>query len=149
MRDSFVWPTPDGAPDEILFRNVRDHGCHLMGIAGDAQTTDYTFSIGLYLNYGHPELVIFGVAGRDAAAIINTLRDRVAAGQTYAAGDVCDDPAFSCKLCFVEVPLGDTAPISARRSGSMKACGGRFRSCRSCGRTTRDTFPGKPLAIRG
>ena len=56
MLDSFVWPTPDGPPDEVLFRNVREHGCHIMGIGGDAQSTHYDFSIGLYLNYGYTAL---------------------------------------------------------------------------------------------
>jgi hypothetical protein len=105
MLDSFVWPEPDGAPDEILFRNVREHGCHLMGIAAEAQTPAYVFSIGLYLNYAHAELVLFGLDPKDACAVINAVRDRAAAGRRYVAGDVCDDLPLERKVCFVEVPL--------------------------------------------
>ncbi len=105
MLDSFVWPTPDGLPDETLFRNVREHGCHIMGIGGDAQSTHYGFSIGLYLNYAHPELVLFGLDTGVACDIINGVRDRAAAGKTFAAGDVSDEFLVDCKVCFVEVPL--------------------------------------------
>ncbi|MGY3030939.1 hypothetical protein ACVIIV_000109 [Bradyrhizobium sp. USDA 4354] len=105
MLDSFEWPTPDDAADERLFRNVREHGCHLMGIAGDAKGPGYVFSIGLYLNYAHAELVMFGLAGNDAAKVINAIRDRAAAGRSYADGDVCDDLPLERKVCFVEVPL--------------------------------------------
>ena len=105
MLDSFEWPKPDGKPDEVLFRNVREHGCHLMGIAAEAQAPAYVFSIGLYLNYAHAELVLFGLDPKDACAVINAVRDRAAAGQRYIAGDICDDLPLERKVCFVEVPL--------------------------------------------
>jgi Domain of unknown function (DUF4262) len=105
MRDTFEWPTPEGEADERLFHNVRNHGCHLVGIAADEHGPAYVFSIGLFLNYGQAELVIFGLATDDACAIINTVRDRAAAGQIYSAGDVCDDLLVDRKVCFVEVPL--------------------------------------------
>ena len=147
MLDSFQWPTPDGPPDEILFRNVREHGCHLMGIGGDAQSPAYVFSIGLYLNYAHPELVLFGLETGDACNIINTVRDRAAAGQTYAAGDVTDDFWSIARSASLRCRSALTGPGSAPRSGSMQSCRGRFPACRSCGRTRRATFPGKRAAI--
>jgi hypothetical protein len=105
MLDSFEWPAPDDAADERMFHNVREHGCHLMSIAGDAEGPRYVFSIGLYLNYAHAELVMFGLDPGDAGAVINRVRDRAAAGRRYAAGDVSDDLLLDRKVCFVEVPL--------------------------------------------
>jgi hypothetical protein len=104
MLDNFEWPTPDGAPDEVLFRNVRERGCHLMGISADVGV-GYVFSIGLYLNYGHAELILFGLDPNDACLIINEVRDRVVEGREYFAGDVCADLPLDRKVCFVEVPL--------------------------------------------
>lgn len=75
MLDSFVWPEPDGTPDEILLRNVREHGCHLMGIAAEARAPAYVFSIGLYLNYAQAELVM---VLRETSAAISLPPDRVA-----------------------------------------------------------------------
>jgi hypothetical protein len=104
MLDKFEWPKPAGDADELLFRNIRKHGCHLMGIAADERGPDYVFSIGLFLNYGHAELVIFGLDPNDACGIINAIRDQVASGRTYVAGDVSDDFLIDRRVCFVEVP---------------------------------------------
>lgn len=105
MLDTFEWPKPDGEADEHLFRNVRERGCQILGIVGDERAPNYAFSIGLYLNYGQAELIVFGLDPNVACIIINNIRDRAAIGRTYAAGDVCDDLLVDQKVCFVEVPL--------------------------------------------
>ncbi|MGY3456899.1 hypothetical protein ACVWW5_002349 [Bradyrhizobium sp. LM3.4] len=104
MPDNFEWPKPDGAPDEAIFRNVRNHGCHIVGIP-DANPP-FAFSIGLFLNYGHPELIIFGQRSENAQAIINLVRDRVAVGRTFVDGDICSDLLENdYKLGFWQVPF--------------------------------------------
>jgi hypothetical protein len=49
----------------------------------------FTYSIGLFANYDHPELIMFGL--NKASAIINEIRDHVAAGRKFADGDIADD----------------------------------------------------------
>jgi Domain of unknown function (DUF4262) len=103
MLDKFEWPKVEDEADEIVIRNVRKHGCHIVGI-WDGEPP-YVFSIGLFLNYHQPEIVIFGLDGRDSAAIINDVRDRAAKGQRYTAGDVSDELLVGYRACFVDVPL--------------------------------------------
>ena len=103
MHDNFEWPEPDHEADEILFRNVRKHGCHIVGIT-DADPA-FAFSIGLYLNYRHPKLIIFGLPSDDAQAVINHVRDHVSDGRKFADGDICDDLFTDCKICFWQVPF--------------------------------------------
>jgi hypothetical protein len=50
MLDDFKWPEVEDDADELILRNVRKHGCHIVGI-WDAEPR-YSFSIGLYFNYG-------------------------------------------------------------------------------------------------
>jgi hypothetical protein len=103
LHDKFVWPKPDHEADEIIFRNVRKHGCHIVGI-GDAKPP-FDFSIGLYLNYGHPELIIFGLPSGTATGIINGVRDRVAAGHSFGNNAVSDDLLEDgFKVCFQQLP---------------------------------------------
>jgi hypothetical protein len=103
MLDTFEWPKPEHEADDRIIRNVRKHGCHIVGIV-DGEPP-YTFSIGLFLNYGQPEIVVFGLDGSDAAAFINDIRDRAAKGQRYVAGDVSDDLVTGYRFCFIDVPL--------------------------------------------
>ena len=105
MQDKFEWPQPEDEPDEAIIRNVRKHGCHIVGISSDSKGPGYEFSIGLFLNYGHAELVIFGLDPDVSVPIINDIRDRAAAGQKFVAGDASDDILIGYKVCFVEVPL--------------------------------------------
>jgi hypothetical protein len=105
MLDKFEWPNPEHEADDRIIRNVRTHGCHIAGIIGDEKGPPYAFSIGLFLNYGHPEIVIFGLTRSDSADFINDIRDRAAKGRLYAAGDVSDDLVPGYRCCFVDVPL--------------------------------------------
>jgi Domain of unknown function (DUF4262) len=105
MSCAFEWPRPEGEADEAVFRNIRKHGCHIVGISGDEQGPGYAFSIGLFANYGHAEIVIFGLRPDIAATIINDVRDHVAAGHTFVDGDISDDILDGYKVCFWNVPL--------------------------------------------
>jgi hypothetical protein len=101
----FEWRRPEQEADEIIFRNDRKHGCHIVGIPDDKRGPGWAFSVGLFANYCHAELIVFGLHPDDQAGVINDVRDRVAAGRSYAAGDVCDDLLVDSRACFVEVPL--------------------------------------------
>jgi hypothetical protein len=90
--------------DERIFRNVREHGCHIVGV-GDGNPA-FAFSIGLYVNYGHPEVITFGLGYNTATTIINDVRDRVAAGHKFADGDISDDFLQNgYKVAFWKVPI--------------------------------------------
>ena len=104
MPDTFEWPRPEEEADEILIRNVREHGCHIMGIAAEGHKPGYAFSIGLFVNYGQAEVILFGME-RDGASAINLVRDHAASGQKYIAGDVSRDILVGRPACFVDVPL--------------------------------------------
>ncbi|WP_456843565.1 DUF4262 domain-containing protein [Bradyrhizobium sp. USDA 4486] len=104
MQDHFEWPEPEHEADKVILRNVRNHGCHITGIP-DAHPR-FAFSIGLFLNYGHPELIIFGQSAANAQAIINLVRDRVVAGHKFVDGDIADELLENgYKLGFWHVPF--------------------------------------------
>jgi hypothetical protein len=102
MFKDFKWPKPEEEADEKLIHNVRERGCHILGV--DARPP-FSFSIGLALNYGQAEIVIFGMSPSKAATIINIVRDDAAKGKTYADGEVSSDILVGLNVCFIEVPL--------------------------------------------
>lgn len=105
MFENFQWPEPEEEADEILIRNVRERGCHILGVSGDKGEPTFSFSIGLALNYGQAEIVVFGLEPTKAAKIINIVRDGAALGKKYLDGDVSTDILVNGRVCFVEVPL--------------------------------------------
>jgi hypothetical protein len=49
----FEWRRPEEEADEVIFRNVRKHGCHIVGIPDDERGPGYAFSVGLFADYCH------------------------------------------------------------------------------------------------
>ncbi|MDE2329432.1 MAG: DUF4262 domain-containing protein [Bradyrhizobium sp.] len=105
MFENFQWPEPEEEADEILIRNVRERGCHILGVAAEKGSPPFTFSIGLALNYGQAEIIIFGMDPRKSARIINIVRDHAASGKKYVDGEVSSDILVNLNVCFIEVPL--------------------------------------------
>jgi Domain of unknown function (DUF4262) len=112
MFKDFKWPKPEEEADETLIKNVRERGCHILGVSGETNEPPFSFSIGLALNYGQAEIVIFGMDPRKAATIINIVRDDAAKAKKYADGDVSSDILLNGKVCFVEVPLQFAPAVS-------------------------------------
>lgn len=102
MFENFQWPEPEEEADEKLIHDVRKRGCHILNVYAHPP---FSFSIGLALNYGQAEIVIFGMEASKASKIINIVRNDAASGQKYADGDVSHDILVGLKVCFVAVPL--------------------------------------------
>jgi hypothetical protein len=146
MFENFQWPEPEEEADEKLIRNVREHGCHVLNVHDHPP---FSFSIGLALNYGQAEIVIFGMSPRQATQIINIVRDHAAAGKNYFDGDVSTDILVNGRVGFCRgCPWSFSTNISARRSGSIGNHRGRFPACNWCGRIARACFRGKRDLIR-
>jgi Domain of unknown function (DUF4262) len=104
MPREFEWPKAESKGDEKILHDIRNHGCSIVGI-GDADPP-FSFSVGLFANYGHPEVIIFDWRPEIAGSIINMVRDRAAAGHRFADGDIDGDFLLNdYKLCFWDVPL--------------------------------------------
>jgi hypothetical protein len=102
MFKNFKWPKAEEEADEKLIHNVREHGCHILNVYADPP---FSFSIGLALNYGQAEIVIFGMDASTASRIINVVRNEAASGKKYADGDLSSDILLGLNVCFLEVPL--------------------------------------------
>lgn len=106
MHREFEWPKAENEGDERMFRHIREHGCSVVSIPGSAKESPFVFSVGLFANYDHPELIMFGMPPDNAQAIINDVRDRVAAGHKFADGDISDEfLEGGYKVAFWDVPM--------------------------------------------
>ena len=105
MISNFHWPEPENDFDERLISNVKTYGCHVMNIFADESGPGWAFSIGLYVNFGHPEVIIFGLKERTAHLIINDICGRVARGERFEAGDRSNLLLEGLDVSFVDFAL--------------------------------------------
>ncbi|UNX55332.1 DUF4262 domain-containing protein [Georgenia sp. TF02-10] len=84
--------TCDGWSDEEIHQyhldTIAKHGWVILGVeAGDGHPP-FAYTIGLTRFHDHPELVISGFEGKDAAVMLNELAAHVREGHRFAAGDI-------------------------------------------------------------
>jgi hypothetical protein len=85
MLKGFEWRTAEDAGDQKLLSNVRQHGWHIVAVFDDGNAEevrpDFAFSVGLYLNHQHPEIVVMGLPQAKAGRIINAVGAYVRSGK--------------------------------------------------------------------
>lgn len=89
----------DAAELEVV-DNIARYGFHVMNIQtteADAlaqpewrDVPDWTYSIGLYVSFGHPEIVIFSLPPESANAVLQDIADQARDGRELALGAIYD-----------------------------------------------------------
>ena len=74
--------------------NVERYGWHVQMVVGDPLHQPWTYTIGLFTTFGHPELAMFGIDGNQATLLLNLMAERVGKGERFAAG-ASDDGVLS------------------------------------------------------
>lgn len=87
----FEWRDPEDDGDRKMFRDILEFGCEVIGIEPTEHSPDYSFSVGLYLNFLYPEILIMGVSAQSSCRAINSLCEEASSGLKVEAGDVRTD----------------------------------------------------------
>ena len=103
MIQNFTWPKSEDELDDKLIRDVIDHKCHIVSIPEGAHGPKYSFSIGLFVHFEHPELVIFGIDHNIAATAINDACTLIERGHRFKHGDSSDEIFEGVNVMFMEV----------------------------------------------
>jgi Domain of unknown function (DUF4262) len=95
------------APDAKVLEDIQSHGWHVTGVfasKGEAGP-DWAFSIGLFHNFGHPEVAVFGLKLKTCVNIVNEIGRQIKDGKRYQItgeyGDILKDP-YKCAFRTVE-----------------------------------------------
>lgn len=88
----------EGIDDEKLLADVKEYGWHVVKILEKDDTPGWAFSVGLYKNFAHPEIVVFGLDGDLMHYIINVIGDDVREGKTFEIDGLYPDliDSYSC-----------------------------------------------------
>lgn len=87
----FEWQEPEDDGDRKMFRDILEHGCQVLAIEPGNNTPDFSYSVGLYLNFLHPEILIMGISSRACHKAINLIWREADAGKALKAGDERSD----------------------------------------------------------
>jgi len=64
-------------PEKIVLSNIAEYGWHCVNIVEDDGQPPWSFTIGLYESYAHPELIIIGRSRATSYEILKTLADDI------------------------------------------------------------------------
>jgi hypothetical protein len=98
-----VVTTAKDEPERKALDDIRKYGLHVMGVHEDEYGPDFAYSIGLFQNYAHPEVIIIGLEQPLAHAVLNDIADDVKKGKTYRPGEFYTDLLESVTCFFGEV----------------------------------------------
>jgi hypothetical protein len=67
---------------QAILEDIKNFGCHLALIEEDNYLPGFVYSIGLYKNFNHPEIICFGLKTEVMGAILNHACDIIKGGET-------------------------------------------------------------------
>jgi hypothetical protein len=97
------------AGEQKLLDDVRKFGWHCMNVLEDAENEPFTYTIGLFHTYGHPELLIYGLPREVAHAVLNIAADAAASGKPLNLNEPTEELLEGYPCVFVPVPLSEYA----------------------------------------
>jgi hypothetical protein len=96
-------PEPADEHDRKLLADVAQYGWHVIGVEEDKEGPSFAYSIGLYRSFGHPEVIIFGLAVGVMHRIINAVGEQVRAGTKLEHLDEAADILDGYSVAFRSV----------------------------------------------
>ena len=94
----------DDPGDRKLLDDVATHGWHCVHILEDEDGPEYSFTVGLFHSFGHPELIIFGLSAKVAHQILEIMVDAAKAGTPIDLSKPTDELLNNYTCCFADVP---------------------------------------------
>jgi hypothetical protein len=89
--------------DDKIKADIEKYGLSVIMVPGTDYLPAFAYSIGLWRNYQHPEVICFGMTVKTLGALINDVADLVKAGQTMEINKDYDDFLQNCPMQFVTV----------------------------------------------
>jgi hypothetical protein len=86
--------------DRKLLQDVDEFGWHVVIVPDEGSTPGWAFSVGLYHNYKHPEVIVFGLPLELLHAVVNVVGDEVKSGTRFKDGSDYPDILEGVRCMF-------------------------------------------------
>lgn len=94
----------EDASEQKVIDDIEKYGWHCVNILADGDCAPFSFTVGLFQSYGHPELVIFGLRSEIAHRVLNISVRAIQAGHPIDLSQPTDELLEGYPCCFVKVP---------------------------------------------
>ncbi len=88
-----------------LLEDVEKFGWHCVNILAEGDLPPYSFTVGLFHSYQHPEFIIFGLPANVAHEILHIAVEAIKTGTPINLALPTDALLEGYPCCFVEVPV--------------------------------------------
>lgn len=88
---------------KLVSDNIDKYGCHLVLIEPDNYLPGFVYSIGLFQQFGHPELICFGLKTEVMATVINHACDLIRKGERLSANKLYSGFLEGYDIQFLQV----------------------------------------------
>lgn len=92
------------ALEQKVIDDVAKHGWHCVNVLAEGDDGPFSFTVGLFHTYSHPELIIFGLPSNVAHQVLHIAVEAIRNGQPIDMGQPTDELLEGYSCCFVEVP---------------------------------------------
>jgi hypothetical protein len=89
-----------------LLADVERFGWHCLNILAEGEEPSYSFTVGLFHSYKHPELIVFGLPANVAHQILHIAAEAIKNGTPIDLSLPTNEFLEGYPCCFVEVPAG-------------------------------------------
>jgi len=92
------------ASERKVVNDVAEFGWHCVGIMEEGDEPAYSFTVGLFKTFKHPELMIFGVPPSVGQQLLNIVGQALRDGEPIDLSQPTDALLEGYSCCFVPVP---------------------------------------------
>jgi hypothetical protein len=92
------------ASDEKIAADVETHGLAVLLVAADEDAPKFAYSVGLWRNFKHPEILVFGLNEELSGWMLNDLAGRIRAGEQCETGKEYEGLLEGYNCVFREAP---------------------------------------------
>jgi hypothetical protein len=103
MLIGFTPPEPDDEYDVKLLSDIAKYGWHVVAILAEGDFPEFCFSVGLYSGFGHPEILVMGLAPAVGGRLINNIGNQIRAGANFQPGEVYTELLSNFSATFTPI----------------------------------------------
>lgn len=86
---------------------MKNYGVHIVQVFEDEQNPPFSYTVGLFESYLHPEIIIIGLKRELAGVLLNNMAYDIENGKNYTAGEFHEDVLDDFLCYFGEVPKSE------------------------------------------